>query len=82
MALTEDAIYQQLNAIFRDVFDDDALTVSATTTAADVPEWDSFNHINIIVAAEARFGVKFNTTDIQKLKNVGDFVSLIARKAG
>jgi len=80
MALDESAVYEGLNAIFRDVFDDDSLVVSASTTAADVPEWDSFNHINLIVAAEGQFGVKFNTNDMAQLKNVGDLVVLILRK--
>lgn len=75
-------IYSDLNEIFRDVFGDDRLTVSPTTKAADIPEWDSFNHINIIVAAESRFGVKFSTAEVESLKNVGEMVALIARKQG
>jgi acyl carrier protein len=49
-------------------------------SAKDVPEWDSFNHINIIVAAEQRFGVKFRTAEIEALRTVGEFADLIARK--
>jgi acyl carrier protein len=70
----------QLTQIFRDIFDDDALTLHTDMTAADVPEWDSFNHINLIVATEAKFGVKFQTAEIESLKNVGHFEELIAKK--
>jgi acyl carrier protein len=70
----------QLTQIFRDIFDDDALTLHGDMTAADVPEWDSFNHINLIVATEAKFGVKFQTAEIELLKNVGQFEELIAKK--
>ena len=75
-------IYAGLNAIFRDLFSDDAIHVGPATTAADIPGWDSFNHINLIVAAEVRFGIKFSTVEIEALKNVGDMAALIARKQG
>lgn len=74
-------IYAQLTEIFRDIFDDPSLVVTPEMSAKDVPEWDSFNHINIIVAAEQRFGVKFRTADIDGLKSVGEFAELIARKS-
>ncbi|HEY3990252.1 MAG TPA: acyl carrier protein [Acidobacteriaceae bacterium] len=70
----------RLTEIFRDIFDDDALTLRPEMTAADVPDWDSFNHINLIVATEAKFGVKFQTAEIESLKNVGHFEELIAKK--
>lgn len=73
-------IYAQLNDIFREVFDDDDMAVSPEMTAADVPEWDSFNHVNIIVASEMKFGVKFKTGEIDSLRNVGDFAELIGQK--
>jgi acyl carrier protein len=73
-------IYDALNGIFRNVFDDPNLSVNPEMSAKDVPEWDSFNHINILVAAEIHFGIKFRTSEIGGLKNVGDFADLIARK--
>lgn len=78
--MNEAAIYATLNEIFRDVFDDPSIEVSPEMSARDVPEWDSFNHINIIVAAEMRFGIKFRAAEIDALRNVGDFVALIDRK--
>jgi acyl carrier protein len=73
-------IYSGLQDIFRDIFDDDEITLTATTSATDIPEWDSFNHVNIIVASEMRFGVKFRAAELDELKNVGDFVGLVQKK--
>ena len=61
--MTEAEVYEGLTEIFRDLFGDDAIALAASTTAADVNGWDSFNHINIIAAAEERFGVKIGTRE-------------------
>ena len=79
--MDEARIYDELNGVFREVFDDPALTVGPDTTAADVPEWDSQNHIGLVVATEAHFGVRFRTAELESLKNVSDFVALIRAKA-
>jgi acyl carrier protein len=76
---TED-IYAQLTAIFRDLFDDETLVLTPGLTAADVPEWDSFNHINLIVAIEMRFKIKFQTAELEQLHTVGHLAELIAVK--
>lgn len=73
-------IYAALSEIFRETFDDDALELTHTLTAADVPEWDSFNHINLIVATEMKFGIKFRTAEIEELKDVGEFAALVEKK--
>jgi len=78
--MTEPEILSGLTDILRDVLDDPNFAVSRATAAKDHPEWDSFNHINIIVASEMRFGIKFHALEIDGLRNVGDFVALIARK--
>jgi acyl carrier protein len=78
--MTDPEIYQQMNVVFRDVFDDPALEVKPETSAADIPDWTSFNHVTLIVACEEKFGVRFSTSDIEALKNVGDLVSVIKRK--
>ncbi|MEO9189301.1 MAG: acyl carrier protein [Acetobacteraceae bacterium] len=75
-----DTTYAGLNEIFRDLFGDEAISLTPDTTATDIAEWDSFNHINIVVAVESRFGIKFNTVEVEGLKNVGDMVALIERK--
>jgi len=64
----------------RDVFDDDSLVAAPELTAADVPEWDSFNHINLIVAIESRFKIKFQTAELEQLHTVGHLADLIAAK--
>lgn len=79
--MTDQQIYDGLTEIFRDVFGDDDIVAKPELTAKDVPGWDSFNHINIIVAAEVRFGVKFKAAEIESLRNVGDFARLIGQRA-
>lgn len=69
-----------LTEIIQDVLDDPDFEVTPETAAADHPDWDSFNHINILVAVEMRFGIKFQTAEIESIRNVGDFANLIARK--
>jgi acyl carrier protein len=61
--------------IFRDVLEDDGITLTETTVAADVPGWDSMNHIYLVVAIEKRFKVKFTTYQIQNWKCVGDMLA-------
>lgn len=78
--MTTKEIYANLTDIFREIFDDQQIELRPDTTAADIADWDSFNHINIIVAAETRFGIKFQTAEVESLKNVGDMVATIERK--
>jgi len=74
-------IVSHLTPIFRDVFNDDTLVVTESLTAAEVPTWDSLSNINMIVAVEKEFGVKFSIKDVRNLKNVGELLELIKRKA-
>jgi acyl carrier protein len=74
-------IVSRLTPIFRDVFSDDTLAVNESMTAADVPTWDSLSNINMIIAVEKAFGVKFSIKDVRNLKNVGELLELIKRKA-
>jgi acyl carrier protein len=78
--MQQSVIYDQLTTIFRDTFDNDALVVTPTLTAAEVPEWDSFNHINLIVAVESHFKIKFQTAELEQLHTVGHLADLIAAK--
>jgi acyl carrier protein len=73
-------IRARLTEIFRDVFDDESIEIFDAMTAKDVEEWDSLNHINLIVAVERGFKVKFTTKEVSNLANVGEFVALIASK--
>ena len=78
--MQQQAIYAQLTSIFHDVFDDDTLVLTHELTAASVPEWDSFNHINLIVAVEARLKIKFQTAELESMQTVGHMVALIGKK--
>lgn len=78
--LTEAQITEQLQDIFRDVFDRETLTVSRETTADDVEGWDSIAHVNLVVEIQREFGVTLVLQEIQAMKTVGDMISLIARK--
>ena len=73
-------IFTKLNQVFRDVFDDEELVISETTTANDIADWDSLEHINLIVAVEEAFGIKFNMNEVTTMKNVGEMAALITNK--
>ncbi len=79
--MEREKVKQRLNAIFEDVFDDPSLKVSDSMTAADVEGWDSLSHINLIVAVEKDFKIKLTTAEVRGLNNVGDFITLIEKKA-
>jgi acyl carrier protein len=81
MTLTKEQIFERLNAIFRDVFDDANITVNESTTAADIPEWDSLNHVTLIVSVEKEFGVKFNMSEVVGMHDVGEMAALIEKRA-
>ena len=70
----------RLTGIFQDLFDEPALEVNDAMTANDVEAWDSLTHINLIVAVEKEFKIKFTTGEVNHLRNVGDLVALIRRK--
>jgi acyl carrier protein len=73
-------ILEQLTDIVREVVEDDDLVLRPDMTAEDVPGWDSMAHINIIVATEMRFGIKFRAAETEELRDVGGFVELIEEK--
>ena len=72
--------YERLNEIFRDIFDDDDITLTAETTPEDIEGWDSLANINIIISIEEEFGIKFAIEDIQHSKCVGDMVKVIEER--
>jgi acyl carrier protein len=69
-----------MTAIFQDVFDDDSIVVTPELTARDVAEWDSLNHIRLILTVQKNFGVAFSAAQTANLKNVGDLAALIQSK--
>ena len=79
--MSREEIYERLNEVFRDVFDEEDLTVSDETTAADVDGWDSHMHISLIDAVEEEFDIRFDMKTVVKLKNVGEMVDVIEQEA-
>jgi acyl carrier protein len=75
--MDEPQIYARLTEIFQDVFDEDSIKVTPELSAADVDGWDSLTHIRLILTIEKAFKVKFSTSQIGKLTDVGDLVKLI-----
>ena len=76
--MTREEIYGRLNGVFRQVFDDDAIVVNDSTTSDDIEDWDSFEHINLIVAVEEEFSFKIPMGKVVTMKNVGEMVDIIA----
>jgi acyl carrier protein len=70
----------RMQRTFREVFDDDSLELRPGMTAADVENWDSLSHIDMIVGLEREFKVKFTTAEVTNLKNVGDLATLVDKK--
>jgi acyl carrier protein len=75
-------IREQMQAVFRDTFDDEGLMLRDEMTAADVENWDSLTHIDLIVGIERQFKVRFTTAEVSSLKNVGDLRAFIEAKLG
>ena len=70
-------VYAKLNVIFRDLFDDDSIVVTPQTTANDIEDWDSLEHITLIAAVERTFKMKFKMGEISSMKNVGQMANII-----
>lgn len=78
--MTKELILQQITAIFRDVLDNEEVQVTYTTTSGDIEEWDSLTHIQLIVAIEKQFKLKFSSTEISNWKDVGEMIGSIQNK--
>lgn len=72
-------IYERLNAVFADVFDED-ITVTASTTADDIEDWDSLTHITLISAIEEEFGMKFSMKEVVGMNNVGELAEIVSQR--
>lgn len=78
--MTRTEILDRLKKIIGQVVGNDQIVLNDDTTADDVPGWDSFHHMNIIVGVEMEFGIHFNMSQLESLKNVGGFVTLIEKR--
>ncbi|MBQ9142449.1 MAG: acyl carrier protein [Lachnospiraceae bacterium] len=75
--MTREDVFERLNMVFREVFDDESITVNDDTTSDDIDDWDSFEHINLIVAVEDEFAMKIPMGKVVTMKNVGEMVDII-----
>jgi acyl carrier protein len=79
-------IISEVTEVMRDVFGDDEIVLTETTTAGDVDGWDSLMHLNLVIGLERQFKIRFSTAEIAQMKeagqNIGTLVQLIARKTG
>lgn len=78
--MNRDDIFKKVNAIFCDELDNDDIVLTETTTADDVDDWDSLSHVQLVVAVEKAFGIKFTSAEILSWKNVGELINSIEKK--
>lgn len=76
--MSREQIFEQINEVFREVFDDETIMVGESTTADDIEDWDSLEHINLIAAVEECFGIKFTMGQVVTMKNVGEMADIIS----
>lgn len=75
--MTREEVYSRLNHVFRDIFEDETIELNDETTADDVDGWDSFEHINLVVAVQEEFNFKIPVGKVVTMKNVGEMVDII-----
>lgn len=75
--MSREEVFEKVTEIFRDVFDDDELEIGDSTNSEDIEDWDSLEHIQLIVAMEKEFKLKFDIKTVNSLENVGQMVDLI-----
>ncbi len=71
---------EELQLIFRDIFDDDEILLKNETTSDDIEDWDSLTHMQLIVAIEQKYNIRFTTAEIKKATNVGEFIQIMEDK--
>lgn len=76
----EEKIYAVLQTIFQDVFDDEELVVTSETNSDTIEDWDSLEHINLVVAIEKAFQMKFSMDEVTGMQNVGEMVEIIKER--
>ncbi len=80
--MSREEVFEKLNVIFRNNFDDDGITLCDVTSSEDIEDWDSLEQINLVVAIQDEFKVKFNIDEVNAMKNVGEMVDFILEKMG
>lgn len=80
--MSREKIFEEMNKVFKSVFDDDDIVVIETTTAKDIEDWDSLMHITLVSEIEDAFGIHFEMKDVTKMQNVGEMVDKILELIG
>ncbi len=78
--MNKNEILKRLTEVFRDVFDDDSIEINENTTSADIEDWDSIEHINLVGAVEDEFGLRFKMKEVSGMKNVGEMLDIICER--
>tara|TARA_Y100000739_G_C20516355_1_gene421981 strand:- start:485 stop:727 length:243 start_codon:yes stop_codon:yes gene_type:complete len=78
--MEREELFQKIKEIFRDIFDDESLEIFESTNSSTIDDWDSLNHINLVVAIESEIKIKFNFEELSTLKDVGAMMDLILKK--
>jgi len=78
--MTRENVLEQVQDILRDIFDDESLIIADSTTADDIEDWDSLEHINVITSIEKHFKIRFAMNEVTGFKNVGNMVDTIFNK--
>lgn len=78
--MEREELFQKIKEIFRDIFDDENLEIFESTNSSTIDDWDSLNHINLVVAIESEIKIKFNFEELSTLKDVGAMMDLILKK--
>ena len=73
-------VFDRLNRVVREVFDDETIRVTPKTTADDIDDWDSLEHITLISAVEREFRMKFKMGEISSMKNVGEMARIVTER--
>ena len=79
--MDKNTVKSRLTTVFRDVFDDDGIELSDSTTADDIEAWDSLEHITLISAVDKEFKMRFTMKEVSGMKNVGEMMNIIAERA-
>jgi acyl carrier protein len=78
--VSHEKIMAEVQTIFRDILEDETIVLKRETTAVDIPEWDSLNHIALTVSIEEYFRIRFTAQEIQDFKNVGEMCDAISTR--
>ena len=79
--MTKEQAMDRLTKVFQDVFDDDEIVLTDNTSAKDIEDWDSLEHINLIAAVEKEFKMRFTMKEVSGMKNVGEMAGIVAERA-